>query len=457
MRRVSPLTIPMLMPNGPAAAVGLALGARGGVHAPVSACASGAEAIALGPGPDPRRPGRRGRGRRHRGVRAPAADGRLRPDAGDVAPATTSRRRRPARSTRAGTASSSARAPACWCWSGRTTRRPAGARAYARLAGAGITSDGYHITAPDPEGNGAARAIAQALRDAGPDAGGRRARQRARHLDPGRRRRRGDRRSATAIGDHPLVTATKSMTGHLLGAAGAVEAIATVLASATTSCRRPATSTTSTTRSRLDVVRVEPRRLPVPAARQRLLRLRRPQRGPRRPRRPDARPSALAVTRMGPPDHPQGQVKESQVATPLLDRPDAPDPRDPEVRLAALLRPRVAAQARAVRQHRRAAPRRAPSPGSRVIAYCTDATEDGRRDGLGGLPAHRRRDRHRGARAGAGDRALALRRRPAGRGRRGAGRGRPGVRRDGPRVRPGAADLGRARRRPPAAPPTGRR
>src|SRR5918998_3496038 len=47
MRKVSPLTIPMLMPNGPAAHVGLDLGARGGVHAPVAACASGAEALAI--------------------------------------------------------------------------------------------------------------------------------------------------------------------------------------------------------------------------------------------------------------------------------------------------------------------------------------------------------------------------------------------------------------------------
>jgi 3-oxoacyl-[acyl-carrier-protein] synthase II len=47
-RRVMPLTVPMLMPNGPAAAVGLELGAKAGVHTPVSACASGAEAIAYG-------------------------------------------------------------------------------------------------------------------------------------------------------------------------------------------------------------------------------------------------------------------------------------------------------------------------------------------------------------------------------------------------------------------------
>ena len=48
VRRVSPLTVPMLMPNGPAGAVSLELGARAGAHAPVSACASGAEAIAWG-------------------------------------------------------------------------------------------------------------------------------------------------------------------------------------------------------------------------------------------------------------------------------------------------------------------------------------------------------------------------------------------------------------------------
>src|SRR5436305_839426 len=46
-RRVSPFTVPRIMPNGPAAAVGLRLGSRAGVHAPVSACASGAEAIAV--------------------------------------------------------------------------------------------------------------------------------------------------------------------------------------------------------------------------------------------------------------------------------------------------------------------------------------------------------------------------------------------------------------------------
>ncbi len=67
-RRVSPLTVPMLMPNGTAANVSLEIGAQAGVHAPVSACASGNEAIAYGSRHDPSRSRRRRRGRWHRGV-----------------------------------------------------------------------------------------------------------------------------------------------------------------------------------------------------------------------------------------------------------------------------------------------------------------------------------------------------------------------------------------------------
>ena len=86
-----------------------------------------------------------------------------------------------------------------------------------------------------------------------------------------------------ALGDHPVVTAPKSMLGHLLGAAGAVETIATVL-----SVRDDVVPVTRNLDDlddgvQLDVVSVEPRRLPVPAARQRRLRLRRPQRRRRGP------------------------------------------------------------------------------------------------------------------------------------------------------------------------------
>ena len=108
-------------------------------------------------------------------------------------------------------------------------QRLAGIEAYARLAGAGLTSDGYDIVQPDPEARGSMRAINAALRDA--------------DLKPSDVVHVNAHATSTpvgdlaeiaalhqSIGDHPVVTATKSMHGHLLGAAGAVESIATILA-----------------------------------------------------------------------------------------------------------------------------------------------------------------------------------------------------------------------------------
>ena len=103
-----------------------------------------------------------------------------------------------------------------------------GATVHGRIAGIGTSADAYHITAPDPEGTGQSRAIAAALRTAG--------------LDPSDVGHVNCHATATSVGDvaetvavkkaigeHPVLTAPKGSLGHLLGAAGAVEAITTIL------------------------------------------------------------------------------------------------------------------------------------------------------------------------------------------------------------------------------------
>ena len=228
-RRVSPHLVPMLMPNGPAATVGLALGARAGVHTPVSACASGAEAIAQAL--ELLRSGRADV------VVTGGAEACVHPlpMAGFAQMRALSTRHdepeaasRPYDKGRDGFVLGEGAGLLVLETEEHAQRR--GARVHARVAGAGLASDAHHVTAPDPSGSGAARSILLALRDAGlqpSDLGHINAHATSTPL--------GDlaeaRAFASALGGHrPPVTATKSCTGHLLGAAGAVEAIATAVA-----------------------------------------------------------------------------------------------------------------------------------------------------------------------------------------------------------------------------------
>ena len=228
-RAVSPHLVPMLMPNGPAATVGLDLGARAGVHTPVSACASGAEAIALAL--DLLRSGRADV------VVAGGSEACVHPlpMAGFAQMRALSTRHdepeaasRPYDKGRDGFVLGEGAGVLVLETEEHALAR--GARVHARLGGAGLASDAHHVTAPDPAGTGAARSITLALRDAGieaTDIGHVNAHATSTPL--------GDvaeaRALTLALGRHrPPVTATKSCTGHLLGAAGAVEAVATVVA-----------------------------------------------------------------------------------------------------------------------------------------------------------------------------------------------------------------------------------
>jgi 3-oxoacyl-[acyl-carrier-protein] synthase II len=266
-KRVSPHTIPMLMPNGPAAAVGLAVGARAGVHAPVSACASGAEAVRWGLDL----------------LRFDRADMVLvggteacvhpLPMAGFAAMrAMSTRNDEPSRASRPFDKGRDgfvlAEGAAALVLERADAAKARGAKVYARLAGAGATADGYDLVAPHPEGAGGARAMAAAIKDAGltaADIGHVNAHATSTPM--------GDTAEATAIrrtiGDHPLVTATKSQTGHLLGAAGALESVFTILAlrdqivPATANLDDPDDHAAV---QELDIVRTEPRRASFSAA-----------------------------------------------------------------------------------------------------------------------------------------------------------------------------------------------
>ncbi|WP_153395317.1 beta-ketoacyl-ACP synthase II [Ornithinicoccus halotolerans] len=229
-RRVFPLTVPMLMPNGPAAAVSLDRGARAGAHTPVSACASGAEGI--GQALTMIRSGRADV------VVAGGTEAAVHPlpiAAFAAMQALSTRNDTPEAASRPYDSSRDGfvlgEGAAVLVLESEEHARARGARIYGELAGLGMSADAYHITAGEPEGAGAARAMLEAVSDAG--------------LAPEDIAHVNAHATSTPVGDlaeskaihrafgaHATrlnVTATKSMTGHLLGAAGALEAVLTVL------------------------------------------------------------------------------------------------------------------------------------------------------------------------------------------------------------------------------------
>jgi len=230
-RRVLPMTVPMLMPNAPAAAISMALSARGGARTVVSACASSTESIANG----------------YAHLQAGLADIVIAggteaaihplPIASFAAMQALSKRNddptrasRPYDVDRDGFVLGEGAGAIVLETEEHALAR--GARIYAELAGGSVTSDSFHITAPDPEGSAAARAMLAALEQAGAGIAD------VSHINA--------HATSTPVGDIAEykamlrvfgellpsipVSATKGATGHLLGGTGALEAIFTILA-----------------------------------------------------------------------------------------------------------------------------------------------------------------------------------------------------------------------------------
>jgi len=225
------MTVPMLMPNGPAAAIGMDIAARGGVRTAVSACASGTEAIANAL-----------ERLLHGDVDVVVAGGceagiHPMPISAFASMHALSRRNdepqkasRPYDVNRDGFVMGEGAGAIVLETEGHALAR--GAKIYAELVGGSVTSDAYHITAPDPEGAAAARAVIGALNQANASI------QDVVHINAHATSTPvGDIAEYVALkrvfGDHLksiAISATKSSTGHLLGGAGAVEAIFTILA-----------------------------------------------------------------------------------------------------------------------------------------------------------------------------------------------------------------------------------
>jgi 3-oxoacyl-[acyl-carrier-protein] synthase II len=230
-RRVLPMTVPMLMPNGPAAAIGMDISARAGVRTAVSACASGTEAIANA--------FNRIRNGEVDVVVAGGSEAAIHPlpiAAFAAMQALSKRNDAPEKASRPYDIDRDGfvmgEGGGALVLESEEHALARGAKIYAEVVGASVTSDAYHITAPDPEGSAAARAMIGAIEQSGSSIYD------VVHINAHATSTPvGDIAEYNALkrvfGDHLpkiAVSATKSSTGHLLGGAGAIEAIFTVLA-----------------------------------------------------------------------------------------------------------------------------------------------------------------------------------------------------------------------------------
>jgi 3-oxoacyl-[acyl-carrier-protein] synthase II len=274
---IPPYAVTMVMPNGAAAVVSLVLGARGGTHAPTSACATGAEAI----------------GHAVQAIRLGWADvvvaggteAAIHPFtiAGFAAMRALSRRNsEPGKASRPFDVSRDGfvlgEGAGVLVLESAAHARARGARPYAEAVGVGYSGDTYHVVRAEPDGLGPGLAMRRALADAtavlGQDLSitlGQVAHVNAHATSTPNGDTAEARAIVSALGEGPVVTSTKSMTGHLLGAAGAVEAIVAILAARDGVVPPTINLEEQDPGVTLDIVTGKPRQLPILGDGQRML------------------------------------------------------------------------------------------------------------------------------------------------------------------------------------------
>ncbi|ARH91055.1 MULTISPECIES: beta-ketoacyl-ACP synthase II [Streptomyces] len=263
VRRVSPHTVPMLMPNSPSANVGIEFNARAGVHTPVSACASGAEAI--GYAIEMIRSGRADV------VVAGGTEAAIHPlpivAFGNMM-AMSKNNDDPQGASRPWDVDRNGfvlgEGAGVIILESEEHAKARGATIYAEAVGQGISADAHHITQPEPSGNGIAAALQNLIDNTG--------------LNPAEIVHVNAHATSTPAGDvgelralrkafgddvdHMAITSTKSMTGHLLGGAGGIETVATVLALKNRIAPPTINIDQLDPEADADIVRGEPRKLP---------------------------------------------------------------------------------------------------------------------------------------------------------------------------------------------------